>query len=85
MSGAARFPDGVELRAATELRAAGRKLAGYAAVFGAAAQVGGFTETIAPGAFRAGYTLCFGALKPGLLAVGSAQYTGLVRRVDIGL
>ncbi len=53
MSGAARFPDGVELRAATELRAAGRKLAGYAAVFGAAAQVGGFTETIAPGAFRA--------------------------------
>jgi HK97 family phage prohead protease len=53
LSRAARFPDGVEVRAATELRAAGRKLAGYAAVFGTAAQVGGFSESIAPGAFRA--------------------------------
>lgn len=53
MMAAARFPDGVELRAATELRAAGRKLAGYAAVFGAAAKVGGFTESIMHGAFRA--------------------------------
>ncbi|MFC7552639.1 HK97 family phage prohead protease [Pseudoroseomonas wenyumeiae] len=53
MTGAARFPDGVEVRTATELRAAGRKLAGYAAVFGAAAKIGGFTESIAPGAFRA--------------------------------
>lgn len=53
MMAAARFPDGIELRAATELRAAGRKLAGYAAVFGAAAKVGGFTESIMHGAFRA--------------------------------
>lgn len=47
----ARFPDGTERRAATELRAAGRRLEGYAAVFGATAQIGGFSETIIPGAF----------------------------------
>lgn len=34
-----------------ELRAAGRKLEGYAAVFGAPATIGSFVETIAPGAF----------------------------------
>jgi HK97 family phage prohead protease len=50
---AARFPDGMERRAATELRAAGRKLEGYAAVFDAPARIGGFTEIIKPGAFRA--------------------------------
>lgn len=38
---------GVEYRAT-----AGRKLEGYAAVFGSPAQIGGFTESIAPGAFR---------------------------------
>ncbi|TPG44231.1 HK97 family phage prohead protease [Roseomonas nepalensis] len=43
----------MECRAATELRAAGRRLEGYAAVFGAAAKIGAFTETILPGAFRA--------------------------------
>ena len=50
-----RFPDGSERRAAIELRAvAGRKLAGYAAVFGTPATIGGaFTETVLPGAFRA--------------------------------
>lgn len=53
MSGAARFPDGLERRAAAELRAAGRRLEGYAAVFGVPATIGTFTETIAPGAFRA--------------------------------
>ena len=53
--GPARFPDGLERRAATELRAAssGRRLEGYAAVFGVPARIGGFTETILPGAFRA--------------------------------
>jgi HK97 family phage prohead protease len=55
---AARFPDGVERRAAAaEVRAvAGRKLAGYAAVFGVPAQIGGpggFTESIARGCFAA--------------------------------
>lgn len=49
----ARFPDGLERRAATELRAAGRRLEGYAATFGTAAQIGGFSETILRGAFQA--------------------------------
>ncbi|WP_458096230.1 HK97 family phage prohead protease [Roseomonas sp. WA12] len=53
MNPAARFPDGLERRAATELRAAGRRLEGYAAVFGSPAKIGSFTETIMPGAFRA--------------------------------
>lgn len=46
--------DHMERRTATELRAsAGRKLEGYAATFGVPARIGGFTETILPGAFRA--------------------------------
>ena len=49
----ARFPDGTERRAAVELRAAGRRLEGYAAVFGVEARIGSFTETIRVGAFRA--------------------------------
>lgn len=49
----ARFPDGLERRAAAEVRAAGRRLEGYAATFATPARIGGFTETIAPGAFRA--------------------------------
>ncbi|MFT8247290.1 HK97 family phage prohead protease [Roseomonas sp. BN140053] len=53
MTAAARFPDGLECRAAAELRASGRRLEGYAAVFGVAAAVGSFTETIRAGAFRA--------------------------------
>lgn len=50
-----RFPDGTERRsAACEMRAAGgRKLEGYAAVFNTRANIGTFTETIRPGAFRA--------------------------------
>lgn len=44
----------MERRAATELRAvAGRRLEGYAATFGTPAAIGGFTETIRAGAFRA--------------------------------
>jgi HK97 family phage prohead protease len=39
----------IEVRADT----AGRKLAGYAATFGTPADIGGFTETIRSGAFRA--------------------------------
>lgn len=50
---ASRFPNGMERRAATELRAAGRRLEGYAAVFDSPARIGGFTEIIKPGAFRA--------------------------------
>jgi HK97 family phage prohead protease len=36
-----------------ELRAKGRRLEGYAAVFGTEARIGAFIETIAPGAFAA--------------------------------
>ncbi|MBI0432809.1 HK97 family phage prohead protease [Roseomonas sp. KE0001] len=50
---AARFPNGLEHRAAVELRASGRRLEGYAACFDAPAQIGGFVEVIRPGAFRA--------------------------------
>jgi HK97 family phage prohead protease len=45
----------IERRATvTEIRAAGRKLAGYAAVFNTPADIGGnFTEIVRPSAFRA--------------------------------
>jgi HK97 family phage prohead protease len=47
----------MERRAAPlELRAAGRRLEGYAALFETEARIGGFTETIAPGAFAASLT-----------------------------
>ncbi len=48
-----RFPDGLELRAAAEVRAAGRRLEGHAAVFDSPAPIGSFVETIRAGAFRA--------------------------------
>jgi HK97 family phage prohead protease len=49
----ARFPDGLERRAAVELRAdtAGRKLIGYAALFGSPTSIGSFSESIRQGAF----------------------------------
>jgi len=44
----------IERRAISlELRAVGRRLEGYAATFNTDARIGNFTETIAPGAFRA--------------------------------
>ncbi len=43
----------VEKRIATEVRAEGRKLVGYAATFGNETRVLDFHETIAPGAFAA--------------------------------
>jgi len=56
----------IERRAAVlEIRAAGRRLAGYAAVFGAEARIGDFTETIAAGAFAA--TLAAGGDKLALV------------------
>jgi HK97 family phage prohead protease len=49
---AARYPNGFERRGAQlELRATGRRLEGYAAVFGSPAVIGGFTESIRAGAF----------------------------------
>lgn len=45
---------GIERRAsAIEVRASGRSLKGYAAVFGSVAEIGRVRETIAPGAFAA--------------------------------
>lgn len=41
----------MERRASTEIRAAGRRLEGYAAVFGVEARIGSFSEIIRPGAF----------------------------------
>ncbi len=49
----ARFPDGTERRGGVEIRAAGRRLEGYAAAFGSEARIGSFRETIRAGAFRA--------------------------------
>lgn len=51
--GPSRFPDGAERRGGVEIRAAGRRLEGYAATFGTEARIGGFVEVIQPGAFRA--------------------------------
>lgn len=42
----------LERRQATELRATGRRLEGYAATFNTDARIGTFVETILPGAFR---------------------------------
>ncbi len=49
----ARFPDGTERRGGVEIRAAGRRLEGYAVVFGVEARIGGVRETVRPGAFLA--------------------------------
>jgi HK97 family phage prohead protease len=49
-----RFPNGLETRAAVELRAVdGRKLVGYAATFGTETRIAAFTEVIKAGAFAA--------------------------------
>jgi len=42
----------LERRAAVEFRTKGRRLEGYAAVFGREARIGDFTETVQPGAFK---------------------------------
>lgn len=43
----------MEKRIATDLKAEGRKLSGYAATFGTETRIADFMETIAPGAFAA--------------------------------
>ncbi|AVA15370.1 HK97 family phage prohead protease [Sphingopyxis sp. MG] len=42
----------MEHRSFIEVRAQGRRIEGYAATYGSEARLGGFVETIAPGAFR---------------------------------
>lgn len=44
----------MERRVASEVRAQGRRLVGYAATFDVEARIGSFTEVIRPGAFRRG-------------------------------
>jgi len=52
----------MERRSFAEVRTAGRRIEGYAATFNSEARLGGFVETIAPGAFR-------GALATDVLAM----------------
>ena len=49
----ARYPSGIETRGAVAPAVSGRRLEGRAASYGVPAQIGGFTETIRAGAFRA--------------------------------
>jgi uncharacterized protein len=76
---AARFPNGVEQRAAVELRASGRRLVGYAAVFNSPAQIGAFRETIKPGCFRASL-----AASRDVLALVDHDATKVLARVSAG-
>lgn len=77
---AARFPNGLELRAAVELRAAaGRRLEGYAAVFNSPAQIGSFTEMIRAGAFRKSL-----ATSPDILALVDHDPGRLLARTTSG-
>lgn len=77
-----RFPDGSERRGGgLEIRAAasGRRLEGYAAVFNSPAQIGGFTEVIRPGAFRA--SLASGR---DILALADHDFSRLLARTASG-
>src|SRR4051794_39876268 len=50
---AARYPDGVEVRAAAELRATSRRLEGYASLFDVQTPIGEFVEIVTRGSYRA--------------------------------
>jgi uncharacterized protein len=69
----------LERRAALELRAAGRRLEGYAAVYDVATQIGDFTETVAPGAFAR--SLAAGA---DILALADHDATKVLARTKAG-
>lgn len=62
-----------------DFRAAGRKLEGYAAVFGASARIGGFSESIRAGAFAS--TL---QANPDILALVDHDPTRLLARTASG-
>jgi len=76
---AAKFPDGTERRGGVEVRAVGRRLEGYAAVFNVPASIGPFTETIRSGAFRA--SLAGGG---DVLALADHDPTRLLARTSSG-
>lgn len=69
----------IERRFSLELRASGRKLEGYAAVFGIEARIGNFVEVIRPGAFR-------GSLKGGndIIALVDHDPSKLLARTKSG-
>ena len=69
---------GLEVRAVAEVRAAGRRLEGYAATFNTPAPIGGFTETIRSGAFAR--TLA----KPDILALVDHDPGRLLARTASG-
>ena len=64
---------------AGEIRAAGRKLIGYAATFGTAADIGGFSETVRSGAFAASLRA-----KPDILALVDHDPSKLLARTRSG-
>ena len=72
-------PDAIERRGVSGLTANGRTLSGYAAVFNAETRIGGFTESIAPGAFTA--TLASGR---DILALRDHQPDALLGRTSSG-
>jgi HK97 family phage prohead protease len=75
------MPDGLERRAAVSLtHPAPGRLAGYAAVYGAwSADLGGFTERVAPGAFQASL-----AQSEGILALWDHTERHVLGRVGAG-
>jgi HK97 family phage prohead protease len=60
-----------------ELRAKGRRLEGYAATFGTPARIGGFTETILPGAFK-------NSLKEDVLCLQDHDFSRVLGRTKSG-
>ena len=69
----------IERRGAVGVTASGRTLTGYCAVFNAETRIGGFTESIAPGAFTA--TLASGR---DVLALRDHQPDALLGRTSSG-
>lgn len=74
-----RPPADIERRVACELRATGRTLSGYAAVFDQPARIGDFTEVVKVGAFRA----CLMAGED-ILALSDHDPTKLLGRTKAG-
>ena len=69
----------LEQRRAVEVRTEGRKLTGYAAVFGTEAQIADFVEVIRPGAFKQSL-----AAGKDILALVDHDHTRLLGRTKTG-